>query len=280
MKEIGWLLEEADPNSLLEPEGAPTRPVMPRANTTTKEMVAARDFNTIQIVGDKVIKSSKSDAILGELYFYSHLPTILLPVFPTPFAVDFLPETGNYTIEMEYRQGLTFSHLLVGRSITEGRLLTLLTALHSIHTTSSTLSERLPISPALAQKFAQHSPSRSNSSSNVNIYANYGMKMRSRYYNNTARYSALGPHSAECFSRLSKLFDTYEAEDKGVHVPIIHGDPVFSNAILSQDDKSVSFIELRCQLEDTLTMQGDIHYDLAKILQSLVGLRPYPIHGS
>ena len=93
MKEIGWLLEEADPNSLLEPEGAPTRPVMPRANTTTKEMVAARDFNTIQIVGDKVIKSSKSDAILGELYFYSHLPTILLPVFPTPFAVDFLPET-------------------------------------------------------------------------------------------------------------------------------------------------------------------------------------------
>lgn len=270
MKEIGWLLDEADPNALLEPEGTPTRPVLPRANTTTKEMVAARDFNTIQIVGDKVIKSSKSDAILGELYFYSHLPTNLLPVFPTGFAVDFLPETGNYTIEMEYRQGLTFSHLLVGRSITEGRLLTLLTALHSIHTTSSTLSERLPISPALAQKFAQHSPSRSSSGS-VNIYANYGMKLRSRYYNNTARYSALGPHSAECFSRLSEFLDTYEAEDKGVHVPIIHGDPVFSNAILSQDDKNVSFIDVRCQLEDTLTMQGDIHYDLAKILQSLVG---------
>ncbi|KAK0109320.1 hypothetical protein ONS96_003139 [Cadophora gregata f. sp. sojae] len=270
MKEIGWLLDEADPSSLLEPEaeGTMSRPLTPRPNQTTKAMVAARDFNTIQIVGDKVIKSSKSDAILGELYFYAHMPTDLLPVFPTGFAVDFLPETGNYTIEMEYRQGLTYSHLLVGRSITSGRLLTLLTALHSIHTTTSTLSPRLPISPALASKFSQHSIERS---SGVNIYANYGMKLRSRYYNNTARYAALGPNSAECFSRLSEFLDTYEAEDKGVHVPIIHGDPVFSNAILSQDDKSVSFIDVRCQLEDTLTMQGDIHYDLAKILQSLVG---------
>ncbi|PVH80524.1 capsule biosynthesis phosphatase [Cadophora sp. DSE1049] len=268
MKEIGWLLDEADPSSLLEPEGGMSRPITPRPNQTTKAMVAARDFNTIQIVGDKVIKSSKSDAILGELYFYAHMPTDLLPVFPTGFAVDFLPETGNYTIEMEYHQGLTFSHLLVGRSITEGRLLTLLTALHSIHTTASTLSPRLPISPALATKFSQHSIERSGG---VNIYANYGMKLRSRYYNNTARYAALGPNSTECFSRLSEFLDTYEAEDKGVHVPIIHGDPVFSNAILSQDDKSVSFIDVRCQLEDTLTMQGDIHYDLAKILQSLVG---------
>ncbi|KAH7420160.1 capsule biosynthesis phosphatase [Cadophora sp. MPI-SDFR-AT-0126] len=268
MKEIGWLLDEADPSSLLEPEGTASRPLTPRPNQTTKAMVAARDFNTIQIVGDKVIKSSKSDAILGELYFYAHMPTDLLPVFPTGFAVDYLPETGNYTIEMEYRQGLTFSHLLVGRSITEGRLLTLLTALHSIHTTSSTLSPRLPISPAVANKFSQHSIERSGG---VNIYANYGMKLRSRYYNNTARYAALGPNSAECFSRLSEFLDTYEAEDKGVHVPIIHGDPVFSNAILSQDDKSVSFIDVRCQLEDTLTMEGDIHYDLAKILQSLMG---------
>ncbi|KAG4441641.1 hypothetical protein IFR05_002848 [Cadophora sp. M221] len=233
-------------------------------------MIAARDFNTIQIVGDKVIKSSKSDGILGELFFYAHMPTKLLPVFSTGFAVDYLPETGNYTLEMEYRQGLTFSHLLVGRSITEGRLLTLLTALHSIHTTSSTLTPRLPISPALGEKFSQHSTSRS-SHGVVNIYANYGVKLRSRYYNNTTRYAALGPNSAECFSRLNEFLDTYEAEERGVHVPIIHGDPVFSNAILSPDDKSVSFIDVRCQLEDTLTMEGDIHYDLAKVLQSLLG---------
>ncbi|KAH6713398.1 capsule biosynthesis phosphatase [Leptodontidium sp. MPI-SDFR-AT-0119] len=248
MKEIGWLLDEANPSSLLEPKGTVTRPTTPRPNQTTKAMIAARDFNTIQIVGDKVIKSSKSDAILGELFFYAHMPTNLLPVFPTGFAVDFLPETGNYTLEMEYRQGLTFSHLLVGRSITEGRLLTLLTALHSIHTTSSTLTPRLPISSALGEKFSQHSIERSGG---VNIYANYGVKLRSRYYNNTARYAALGPNSAECFSRLNEFLDTYEAEDRGVH--------------------SVSFIDVRCQLENTLTMEGDIHYDLAKVLQSLVG---------
>ncbi|KAH7350599.1 capsule biosynthesis phosphatase [Rhexocercosporidium sp. MPI-PUGE-AT-0058] len=268
MKEIGWLLDEVDPSSLLEPAGTVARTTTPRPNQTTKAMIAARDFNTIQIVGDKVIKSSKSDAILGELFFYAHMPTNLLPVFPTGFAVDFLPETGNYTLEMEYRQGLTFSHLLVGRSITEGRLLTFLTALHSIHTTTSTLTSRLPISAALADKFTHHSIERSGG---VNIYANYGVKLRSRYYNNSTLYSSLGPTAAECFSRLNEFLDTYEAEDRGVHVPIIHGDPVFSNAILSQDDKSVSFIDVRCQLENTLTMEGDIHYDLAKVLQSLVG---------
>ncbi|KAL2071808.1 hypothetical protein VTL71DRAFT_13043 [Oculimacula yallundae] len=268
MKEIGWLLDEADPLSLISPTSLPTRPTTPLPNQNTKALIAARDFNTIQIVGDKVIKSSQSEAILGELYFYAHMPTNLLPVFPTVFAVDYFPETGNSTLEMEYRQGLTFTHLLVGRSITEGRLLTLLKALHSIHTTSSTLTQRLPISPALSSKFAQHSVALAGG---VNIYANYGTKLRSRYYNNTALYSALGPSAAECFSRLNEFLDTYEAEDRGVHVPIIHGDPVLSNIILSPDDKSVSFIDVRCQLENTLTMEGDIHYDLAKILQSLLG---------
>lgn len=216
-------------------------------------MVAARDFNTIQIVGEKVIKSSKCDAILGELFFYAHMPTNLILVFLTGFAVDFLPEKGKYTLEMEYRRGLTSNHLLVGRSITEGRLLTLLSALHSIHTTFSTFTPRLSISPALGEKFSQHI---SQNSGGVNSYADYGVKLRSRYYNNTARYAALGPNSAECFSRLNEFLDTYEAEDKGVHVPIIHGDPVFNNSILSTDDKSVSFIDVRCQLENTLTMEG------------------------
>ncbi|CZT52773.1 uncharacterized protein RSE6_14142 [Rhynchosporium secalis] len=242
MKEIGWLLDEADPSSLLSPTSLPTRPTTPLPSQNTQTLIAARPAN-------------------------------LLPVFPTVFAVDYLPATGNSTLEMEYRQGLTFTHLLVGRSLTEGRLLKLLTALHSIHTTpSSPLSQHLPISAALGEKFAQHSSFDNGlHSGGVNIYANYGTKLRSRYHNNAALYASLGPSAAECFSRLNEFLDTYEAEERGVHVPIIHGDPVLSNAILSPDDKSVSFIDVRCQLENTLTMEGDLHYDLAKILQSLLG---------
>ncbi|RDW84824.1 capsule biosynthesis phosphatase [Coleophoma cylindrospora] len=258
MREIGWLLEEPDPTSLVGYE-----------NTKKAGMIAARDFNTIQIIGDKVIKSSKSENILGEVYFYSHMPPQLTSVFPAVYHVDYLPDTSTYTVTMENRKGLTFSHLLVGRSITRGRLLTLLTALHKIHSTPNPDKAVLPISEPLAKRFESHSLEAAKG--RVNIYANYGSKLRSRYTQHADKYAALGPLAAELFNRLNEFLDTYEAEEKGVHAQVIHGDPVFSNAILSKDEKLVSFIDVRCQLDNTLTPEGDIHYDLAKVLQSLVG---------
>src|SRR6187551_980377 len=59
MREIGWLLDEPDPAALVGPEAA-------GEHARKSGMIPARDFNTIQIIGDKVIKSSKSENILGE----------------------------------------------------------------------------------------------------------------------------------------------------------------------------------------------------------------------
>lgn len=188
--------------------------------------------------------------------------------------MDYLVETKTYTVEMEFRQGLTFSHMLVGRSLTRGRLLTLLTGLHKIHTTatqdplSSPAQNQLQISSALAEKFKEHSVERTGE---PNLYANYGTKLRSRYFAFKERYDGLGSTAANYFERLNEFLDTYEAEEKGVRMAIIHGDPVFSNVILSPDESRASFIDVRCQLSSTLTMEGDLHYDLAKVLQSLMG---------
>lgn len=265
MREIGWLLEESDPSSSLLGEDAP-----PVDDSAKKEgMIAARDFNTIQIVGGKVVKSSKSENILGELYFYSHMPKALSHIFPSVYSVDYIPETGTYNTIMENRRGLTFSHLLVGRSITKGRLLSFLKALHTIHATPNPEKPSLEIPAALAAKFAKHSVDQS--SHGVNIYANYGSKLRTRYEKHRDRYDALGPLAEKLYSRLDEFLDTYEAEDKGVYAEVIHGDPVFSNAIMSNDGQLVSFIDVRCRQEDLLTSAGDIHYDLAKVLQSLCG---------
>lgn len=264
MKEIGWLLDESDPSALLGPQETPDE------SAKKAGMIAARDFNTIQIIGDKVVKSSKSENILGELFFYSHMPQDIKHIFPTVYNVDYITETETYNITMENRRGLTFSHLLVGRSITKGRLLSLLKSLYQIHSSTGMPDKpTLNISAPLAEKFDSHSVERANH--RVNIYANYGAKLRSRYYQHRDRYDALGPLAASLFSRLNEFLDTYEAEEKGVHAQVIHGDPVFSNAILSRDEKLVSFIDVRCQLENTLTPEGDIHYDLAKVLQSLCG---------
>jgi hypothetical protein len=260
MREIGWLLDEADLSSIIgnNPKKA-----------LAKGMIAARDFNTIQIIGEKVLKSSKSENILGELFFYAHMPKELVPIFPAIYSVDYLKETSTYTIMMENRKGLTFSHLLVGRSITKGRLLALMTALHKIHTTNNQAIKHLKVGSDLATKFSDHSIEKADG--RVNIYSNYGQKLRSRYQKYSSVYAALGPLASELFNCLNEFLDTYEAEDKGVHSQIIHGDPVFSNAILGKDERTVSFIDVRCQLENTLTMEGDIHYDLAKVLQSLMG---------
>ncbi|PHH66332.1 hypothetical protein CDD82_1550 [Ophiocordyceps australis] len=260
MREIGWLLDDQTTIALTEPEAASARDVK-------KSMIAARDFNTIQIINGKVIKSSKSDNILGELYFYSHMPPDAAPYFPAVFSVDFIPDTGTYSVTMENRKGLTFSHLLVGRSITTGRFKRFLAALHSIHTSQGTEARCLDVSPELEAKFQAYI----TADKKTDIYANYGSKLRSRYQNNQDRYNALGPQAALVFSRLNEFLDTYEAEDRGEQARVIHGDPVFSNAILSEDAQDVSFIDVRCQLGGLLTSEGDVNYDLAKVLQSLCG---------
>lgn len=48
------------------------------------------------------------------------------------------------------------------------------------------------------------------------------------------------------------------------------GDPVFSNAILTRDGQ-VKLIDMRGSLGERVTTQGDRHYDLSKVYQSLCG---------
>ncbi|RDA86154.1 hypothetical protein CP532_3013 [Ophiocordyceps camponoti-leonardi (nom. inval.)] len=263
MREIGWLLDGPTSHALSHPN------VSNEQDTIMKGMIAARDFNTIQIIDGKVIKSSKSENIIGELYFYSHMPPEVVPYFPSVYSVAFFPDTSTYTITMERCRGLTYSHLLVGRSMTLGRFKSFLKALHSIHTCQRSDQLSLQISPELAGKFNSYNlPS---SERRANIYANYCAKFRKRYNGFRDRYDALGDQAALVFSRLNEFLDTYEAEERGVFAQVIHGDPVFSNAILSEDEQKVSFIDVRCQLGDTLTPEGDVNYDLAKVLQSLSG---------
>ena len=50
----------------------------------------------------------------------------------------------------------------------------------------------------------------------------------------------------------------------------VHGDPVFSNALLTNDSR-VKFLDMRGALGDVLTTKGDVAYDLSKVYQSLCG---------
>jgi tRNA A-37 threonylcarbamoyl transferase component Bud32 len=59
---------------------------------------------------------------------------------------------------------------------------------------------------------------------------------------------------------------------------VIHGDPVFSN-ILLKGDNTVAFLDMRGCLGNTMTLAGDVVYDLAKVYQSLGGYVTIIIRG-
>ncbi|KHO00248.1 protein phosphatase 2A A subunit (ISS) [Metarhizium album ARSEF 1941] len=257
IQEVGWLLDEPDDSSAHQ------------VGKVGTGMVAARDFNTIQIINNQVIKSSKCDHILGELFFYSRVPPGIARYFPSIYSVDYIKDTSTYVIQMENCPGLTFSHLLAGRSITKGRLHLFLTTLNKIHMAEAPSAETLEISPALKEEFEKHGPE--SPDAEPDMYANYGQKLRRRYKENADRYAGLGPLAADLFGRIEEFLDKYEAEKTAVPAGVIHGDPVFSNAILSADGKAVRFLDVRCRLGNVLTTTGDVNYDLAKVLQSLCG---------
>jgi hypothetical protein len=260
-KELGWLAESdpsATENSLADVK-----------NAKKAGIVASRSFNHMQIIGERVVKSSKSSQILGEMYFYTHLPEAIAGFFPAVSSVSYVEETEMYSFTMEKLTGLTYSHLLVGRSLTPRRLKFLLHALRSIHDTPASTVRKLDIPESLSTLFADRSV---KTGGKPNIYANYSTKVRARYSENKPAYHALGADRTSKILRiLTTRLDAYERENRGMPTDVIHGDPVFSNALLDETKRKVFLFDVRSQLGSTLTTAGDICYDLAKILQSLHG---------
>merc|ERR1712000_675135 len=82
-------------------------------------------------------KSSSANQILGEMFFYSHMPDQVAQYFPTVHEISYMAETSTYSITMQKLKGTTFSHMFVGRSLTSGRLSALLNTVHGIHTSTA-----------------------------------------------------------------------------------------------------------------------------------------------
>lgn len=91
-KELGWWRSEPEP--LADKE----------------RVVTPRSFNSLQVFSNKVIKSSKTHSILGEIFFYTRVPDDIRMLFPRILDYQYLPETGTYTMTLEKLEGMTYSH--------------------------------------------------------------------------------------------------------------------------------------------------------------------------
>ncbi|CAF3572427.1 unnamed protein product [Rotaria sp. Silwood1] len=244
-KEIGWSLDGTVCDS--------------RYQRRKYGFISSRHFNTVQHLDNSIIKSSSTDCLQGEIYFYQNIPPSIVGLFPQLERIETNKDAGITSIVMENINGITYSHLFTNLCLTEGRLLKFLSSLKRIHLS-------LPVEPTEIKS---------------NIYANYSSKILSRYnryvdiYLNLDEYfknhfeSSMIP-SKDFVDYFIKYFTEYERSNCGQYNPIIHGDPVFSNALLTPDSRVV-FLDMRGSLGTELTLHGDLNYDLAKVYQSLTG---------
>ncbi|CAF1208392.1 unnamed protein product [Didymodactylos carnosus] len=234
-KEIGWSFAD---------EG----------NSRTRTAIAARSCNNVQIRGDTVIKTSNSNKIVGEVYFYEHIPKEIKHLFPRIIESLKNEATSTYTITMDKIEGVTFSHLATSRCLTKGRFIKLLEALRFIHSSQAHLEgdEKLTEMKTAC------------------IYANGASKVRARLHQHKALYEQLDSDVHLTVNGILNSLDAYEQADAGVRAAVVHGDPVFSNVLLEKGGE-IRLIDMRGMLGDVASMCGDALYDIAKVFQSLCG---------
>ncbi|QKF93892.1 nucleotidyl transferase [Fadolivirus algeromassiliense] len=198
--------------------------------------ISERSFNQITMTSmDIVIKRGDMNKLYGEIYWYKNIPKEIKDLFPT-FIKE---EKDGYIIEKI--NGITLSFIYIKESLSTDIFKNFLTTITKLH--------NLPVNDT-----------------EINIYDNYTKKIQERY--KTYNYNKFN-NSEKIYNDLIMFFENYEKNNLG-KIGIIHGDPVFTNVILTKE-LGFKFIDMRGKMGDKYTIYGDIFYDYAKIYQSLLG---------
>ena len=193
--------------------------------------ITPRTFNKVEYNQDKVIKTTSNP---GEIYWYQNIPKKCEYMFPKIYDI-----TGNQII-MENIEGVSFSYLYTNKLLKVEQLTSLMIQLQMLHN-YQTKVDKYP-----------------------KVYADYVQKLRDRYNGNRELYNKY-IHAESIFKKLDALLYDYD----GALYSVIHGDPVFTNVL--QTEQGLKFIDMKGKIGDELTIIGDTYYDLAKVYQSILG---------
>lgn len=193
--------------------------------------IAPRTFNKVDYNKDKVVKTTSNE---GEIYWYQNIPRGCGYMFPKVYDI-----TDNQ-ITMENIEGVSFSYLYTNKLLKVEQLINLITQLRQLHEYDTKVV-----------KYPK-------------VYADYNQKLRERYNNNLKLYNKY-INAESIFKKLDNLLAYY---NKAIFT-VIHGDPVFTNVL--QTEQGLKFIDMKGKIGDELTIIGDTYYDLAKVYQSILG---------
>jgi len=205
------------------------------------------DQNKLSKIGNKLtigekfsLKFSDSKKINLESKFIKDLPNHLKKYFPK------IIKRENLNYKMKTIHGVDFAKLLKLNLLKNEHLQLMLKTLEIIH-------------KSIPTKLKKHQD-------NKIYYANYLNKFLSRKRH-------LDTQIIKKYNFFFKIVeqDLFDYENnKLAKLGLVHGDPVFSNIILT-NEKKIVFIDPRGSQGEKFNMYGDIYYDLSKIYQSLTG---------
>jgi capsule biosynthesis phosphatase len=193
--------------------------------------ITPRTFNKVDYNKDKIIKTTSNP---GEIYWYQNIPQGYEYMFPHIYDIK------DNQIIMENIEGVNLSYLYINKLLKVEQLMNLIKQLDKLHS-HKTKVDKYP-----------------------KVYADYVQKLRDRYNSNQELYNKY-PHAESIFKKLDTLLYDYD----GAVYSVIHGDPVFTNVL--QTEQGLKFIDMKGKIGDELTIIGDTYYDLAKVYQSILG---------
>jgi hypothetical protein len=175
----------------------------------------------------------------GELFFYQNIP----PGFEKYFSklIDFNKNCDLIELKIDFISGIPLYFLYKNGLFTNIMLDELFIILNKFHTYTG---KNIEIQEE-------------------NIYNNYFNKLKNRLNKNDYYFDDAEIVYEEIIQGLQNNYSP-------IIVQMIHGDFWFSNILLTYDD-NYKFIDMKGQVDNILTISGDLYYDYGKLYQSILG---------
>ena len=197
-------------------------------------------YNHIKKKNNCIIKTGPYDILKGELHYYKNIPIEYKHYFAELF--DFNKNQYIIELKIEYISGIPLFYLYKNKLLTQKHIDDLFDILNNLHSYISPFDLNI---------------------NEQNVNNNYILKLTNRFNKNDYP-----------FENASEVFEEIIIGLNHNYSPIIssmiHGDFWFSNIIITYNDK-YKFIDMKGQVDNILTIGGDIYYDYGKLYQSILG---------
>ena len=190
-------------------------------------------------INNEIVKTGPANFIRGELYFYQNIPTELSIFFPNLLKYHCVDDNTT-ELTIDYIHGIPLYFLYESQTLTTQILDKCFDLLDQLHNWSKI--------PTITDE---------------KIKANYFDKLKNRFNEKDYPFE-------NAVSVFDNLLENLEKHYQPKKVSIIHGDFWFSNIILTYTDE-IKCIDMKGQVFNELSLNGDAYYDYGKLYQSILG---------